>query len=184
MSMPEKNQKKKCPDFITDGPGSLAARAWEPFFQKLPAKTYENNQIFCSKTVTKKSTIVPEGLGNFAGVDLKKGECFEWGIACIVEDYDVNKTDHLYTWSSTDRKTGAALSGCALYFNTLGNKSNCRCVPYHKENRYEMYALKDIPAGTELTMRYDSMDWREAMKPLKEIIRGNTGPAESKTNSN
>mmetsp|Transcript_32125 Transcript_32125/g.44802 ORF Transcript_32125/g.44802 Transcript_32125/m.44802 type:complete len:180 (+) Transcript_32125:66-605(+) len=164
-------KKKKCPEFLTDGPNSLAHRAWEPFFKKVPFEVYNENRIYSAKTVTKESKIVP-GNGNFAGVDLKKGECFEWGIAAVVNDYDINKTTHLYTWSSVDKKTAAALSGCALYFNTLGDKSNCRCVPYHKENRYEIYALEDIKAGTELTIRYDSMDWRDAMKPLKKIIRG------------
>ena len=83
---------------------------------------------------------------------------------------DINKTDHLYTWSSTDQFTAATLSGPSLYYNTLGDRSNCRCVPFHKEKRYEMYALEDIPAGTELTMRYDSMNWRDAMQEGKQAL--------------
>ena len=83
---------------------------------------------------------------------------------------DINKTDHLYTWSSTDQFTAATLSGPSLYYNTLGDRSNCRCVPFHKEKRYEMYALEDIPAGTELTMRYDSMNWRDAMQEVKQAV--------------
>ena len=32
------------------------------------------------------------------------------------------------------------------------------------------YALEDIPAGTELTMRYDSMNWRDAMQEVKQAV--------------
>ena len=45
-----------------------------------------------------------------------------------------------------------------------------RCVPYHAERRYEMYALEDIAAGEELTIRYDSTNWREKFTELKGII--------------
>ena len=43
-------------------------------------------------------------------------------------------------------------------------------VPYHAERRYEMYALEDIAAGEELTIRYDSTNWREKFTELKGII--------------
>ena len=153
---------------FADGPNSLAAKAWEPWFEP-PASTDED-RIFCGKTRCATSGIVPGQNGVFARVDLRRGECYEWGIASIVDDYDVNKTQLLYTWDTQDRTIAAALSGCALYYNTLGDKSNVRCVPYHKEKRYEMYALEDIKAGTELTIRYDSTNWRESFKDLKECI--------------
>ena len=57
-----------------------------------------------------------------------------------------------------------------MFYNTMGDNSNCRCVPYHKEKRYEMYALRDIKKGEELTIRYDSMNWRAAMKEVKSIV--------------
>ena len=64
----------------------------------------------------------------------------------------MNSVDSLYPWGQGpdaeghgswgykdyDRKTCATCSGPALYYNTLGANSNCRCVPYHKEKRYEI----------------------------------------------
>ena len=97
--------------------------------------------------------------------------CIFTGIIIItLLIYDINNTEALYTWSSTDKIKTATLSGCALYYNTNGDNSNVRCVPYHTENRYEMYALEDIQKGTELTIRYDSANWRESFKDLKKII--------------
>uniref|UniRef100_A0A6C0KJ29 SET domain-containing protein n=1 Tax=viral metagenome TaxID=1070528 RepID=A0A6C0KJ29_9ZZZZ len=119
----------------------------------------------------KESEIVPGQNGVFARENLIKGECFEWGIAVIINNYDINATELLYIWDSNNKKTSATLSGCALFYNTLGDNSNVRCVPYHNENRYEMYALMDIPKGTELTIRYDSMNWRETFKELNNVIR-------------
>ena len=151
-----------------DGPDSLCAKAWEPFFVA-PADT-NGDRIFCGKSRCAESVIVPGQTGVFAREALKKGECFEWGIACVVEGYDVNETDTLYTWGTKENKKAAAVSGCGLYFNTRGDASNVRCVPYHSEKRYEMYALEDIAAGEELTIRYDSTNWREKFTELKGII--------------
>jgi len=162
---------KPCPEFITDGPGSWSHCAWEDFFEKLSFEVYNTNRVNNTGTIiTKESVIVPGANGNFACKDFKKGECIDWGIAVVLNDYDINKTDALYTWSSHDKKTAASLSGPALFYNTMGDQSNMRCVPYHKEKRYENYALRDIKKGEELTMRYDSMNWREAMKEVKEIV--------------
>ena len=36
--------------------------------------------------------------------------------------------------------------------------------------RFEIYALEDIPKDTELTFRYDSMNYREGMKDLISIV--------------
>ena len=156
-------------EFI-DGSNSLCAKAWESFFKKPSANQIENDKIYCSKTRCAESIIVPGQNGVFAREDLKKGECFEWGLATVIVNYDINNTDVLYTWSSVDKKKAATLSGFALYYNTNGDNSNIRCVPYHTENRYEMYALEDIPKSTELTIRYDSTNWRESFKDLKSII--------------
>ena len=163
--------EKPCPAFITDGAGSFSYHAWEEYFEKLPFEVYNVNRVNNTGTIiTKESEIVPAANGNFAGKDFKKGECIDWGIAVVLDGYDINKTDALYTWSSYDKKTAASLSGPALFYNTMGDESNCRCVPYHKEKRYEMYALRDIKKGEELTMRYDSMNWRTAMKEVKGIV--------------
>ena len=153
-----------------DGEDSLSSNAWEPFFNKLEEEIYANDRIFCGKTVCKESKLIPDQYGVFARENLKMGECFEWGIATMIDDYNINKTDLLYIWDSNNKKTAATLSGSALFYNTRGDESNVRCVPYHCENRYEMYALTDIPKGTELTIRYDSMNWRKSFIELKHII--------------
>ena len=167
----KKMGENECPKFITDGPGSFAYHAWEDYFEKLPFEVYNENRVNnTGSIITKESKIVPGANGNFAAKDFRKGECIDWGIAVVLNGYDINKTDALYTWSSWDRKSAAALSGPALFYNTMGDASNMRCVPYHKEKRYENYALRDIKKGEEITMRYDSMNWREAMKEVKSIV--------------
>jgi len=127
--------------------------------------------VYSAKTITKESKIVPGEHGNFAACDIKRGECFEWGLAVLLPGYCNSLTDAIYTWNSqSDSKVVATLSGPSLFYNTLGDESNVRCVPYHAEKRYEMYALEDIAEGTELTIRYDSMNWRESMADVKKIV--------------
>ena len=121
-------------------------------------------------TACRESLLVPGEKGVFARRALRRGECCEWGMATVIPDYDVRNGDHLFTWSSTDRSVAAALSGHALFYNTLGDKSNCRCVPYHAERRFEIYALEDIAEGTELTFRYDSMNWRSGMEGVRSVV--------------
>ena len=160
-------------DFISDGPDSWSWRAWEPFFNKLPASEYNNNRIDQSRVVCRESVIVPGQNGVFAACDIKQGGIVEWGVAVVLQNYNIHDTDSLYTWTSFNRTAEAAVatvSGCGLFYNTLGDKSNTRCVPYHKEKRFEVYALTDIKAGTELTFRYDSMNWREGMQDVKAIV--------------
>lgn len=144
--------------------------ALEPFFYIISKEQYENNKINCNNVLCKKSQIVPDQLGVFSRNAIKKGECVEWGIASYIPNVDVRNTDHLFSWSTTDRSIAATVSGCGLFYNTLGDKSNCRCVPYHDEMRFEIYALEDIPKDTELTFRYDSMNYREGMKDLIPIV--------------
>merc|ERR1719411_1242267 len=72
------NSNGECPDFITDGPGSFSACAWESFFVKLPFDTYNDNRVNnTGGIITKESLIVPGANGDFAGRDFKKGECID-----------------------------------------------------------------------------------------------------------
>lgn len=144
--------------------------ALEPFFNIISKENYENDKINCCKVICKESTIIPNQLGVFANTDINKGDIVEWGVACYIPGIDVRDTEHLFSWSTTDRSIAATVSGCGLYYNTLGDKSNCRCVPYHSEMRFEIYALEEIKKGTELTFRYDSMNYREGMKELIPIV--------------
>mmetsp|Transcript_34411 Transcript_34411/g.97029 ORF Transcript_34411/g.97029 Transcript_34411/m.97029 type:complete len:179 (-) Transcript_34411:198-734(-) len=161
------------PKTCADGPDSLHAHAWEPFFEKPTEEEIAKNFVNTSKVVCKESKIVPGARGVFAAVDIKKGEIVEWGIAVIIPGLSVHSSDQFYTWTSHDQGPSApcaTVSGVALFYNTEGDKSNCRCVPYHTERRFEVYALQDIPAGAELTIRYDSMNWRESMAEVRGIV--------------
>lgn len=144
--------------------------AIEPFFQLLPKEVYENDMINSSKVRCAQSKIAPPGKGVFARVDIKKGEIVEWSVATPIPGFNVLSTDAFFAWSREDRTKAATISGCALFYNTLGDKSNVRMVPYHKECRAELYALRDISAGEELTIRYDSMNYRPAMSDLLPIV--------------
>jgi len=145
------------------------SNAIEPFFNIIQRKDITLDMINTDNVCCRESNIVPGEKGVYARKDIPKGSIVEWGVAEIIPGMDVRTNDMFYTWGA-DRRTAAALSGCAQYYNTLGDKSNVRCVPFHKENRFENYALEDISAGTELTIRYDSMNYREGMKHLLDVV--------------
>ena len=140
------------PAFITDGANSVSAAAWESYFEKLPESTYTKDRVGGSGAVCVRESKLAPGNGVFAKRKLKKGECFDWGIALPVYDYDINLTSHLFLWGDDGKghPLAATVSGVGLFYNTLGDKSNTRCVPYYKEQRYECYALDDIEEGEEL----------------------------------
>ena len=118
----------------------------------------------------KESSIVPGQMGVFAKSLIKKGNIIEWGLASLIPGIDVRNNDIFYSWSLEDRSKAATVSGCGLFYNTLGDQSNARCVPYHTQNRFEIYALRDIEANEELTIRYDSMNYRDGMEHLIQIV--------------
>ncbi|MCH2185410.1 hypothetical protein MK280_06010 [Myxococcota bacterium] len=145
-------------------------RAKESFFDLIDEDQYKNDRVNTQKVRCGPSTIVPGELGVFARQNLKKGEVIEWGVATLIPGIDVRSNDHLFTWDSLKKDTAATVSGCGLYYNTLGDASNARCVPYHAEKRFEVYALREIRSGEELTFRYDSMNYREGMAKVKDIV--------------
>lgn len=146
------------------------AEAWEDFFQKLDRSAFENDRINTDHVRCAESTIVTGENGVFAKTAFRKGEIIEWGVAVAIPGMNVKENDMFYTWDTEDRTSAATVSGCGLFYNTLGDKSNARCVPYHSENRFEVYALRDIEEGEELTFRYDSMNDRDGMAHLVPIV--------------
>ena len=63
-------------------------------------------------------------------------------------------------------------SGCATFYNTSRNP-NTKMIRFYDENRYEIYALRDIQKNEELTHRYLSLDWRtcfENLRNMKDVI--------------
>ena len=145
-------------------------KAKEPFFKIIDGSVYKNNMIDASKVYCKESNIVKGQRGVFAREKIKKGEIVEWGVVTIIDGINVQDNDMFYTWSLENRQKAATVSGCGLFYNTLGDKSNARCVPYHSENRFEVYALIDIEKGEEITFRYDSMNYRNGMQHFIEIV--------------
>tara|TARA_A100001015_G_scaffold311442_1_gene414708 strand:- start:247 stop:732 length:486 start_codon:yes stop_codon:yes gene_type:complete len=145
-------------------------KAIEPFFNLLEKEVYDDDKINMDKVYCSESSLIKGQRGVFALESIKKGEIIEWGIATIIPGLNVCESDIFFTWNTKDRHIGATASGCALFYNTLGDKSNARCVPYHNENRFEIYALEDIHRGDEITFRYDSMNYREGMKEVLNIV--------------
>lgn len=149
---------------------SWTERALEPFFVRLTEEEYGKDKINCSKVYCGMSVLVPGQRGVFARAPIEKGEIVEWGIATIIPGFDVKHSELFYAWDSTDRSKAATVSGCGLFYNTCGDKSNARCVPYHVEERFEIYAMRAIPTNDEITIRYDSMNYRDSMRHLLPIV--------------
>ena len=136
--------------------------------------------IDCSKVyvdVSKLSTKDNNFNGAFAKVDIKEGEIVEKGLMRRLSDndnkvFDGMKNSFVFTWSNDlPNHTWAFASGCATFYNSgLPSQTNTRMVRYFDEDRFEIYATKDIKAGQELTHTYKSLQWREVFVPLyKEL---------------
>jgi len=140
------------------------------------------NRVDCSKVIVKESTFSTENNkidGAFAKVDLKSGELIEKGLMRRLSGSD-NKTfngmnnPYVFTWSDNKPNyTWAFASGCASFYNTgLENQTNTKMIRYFNEDRFEIYANRDIIAGEELTHTYKSLQWRDVFVPLyNELIQ-------------
>ena len=129
--------------------------------------------VDCSKVYISTSTFSTDKnnfLGAFAKVNIKKDELIEYGLVIRVEDKSFNgmNNPHVFTWSDDiPNTTWAFCSGCATFYNTeLEKDSNTRMIRYFDENKFEIYAKRDINANEELTHTYKSLEWRTAFTPL------------------
>ena len=132
--------------------------------------------VDCSKVyvdVSKLSTIDNNFNGAFAKIDIKEGELVEKGIVRRLSDndnkvFDGMKNSFVFTWSNDlPNYTWAFASGCATFYNSgLPSQTNTRMVRYFDEDRFEIYATKDIKKGDELTHTYKSLQWRDVFGPL------------------
>ena len=116
---------------------------------------YEHTEIECSKIAVRKA--LNKGLGAFAVCDITKNDLVEKGIVRRI-DYDGNCSPHLFSWSE-DRTIWAFGSGCTTFYNTSRNP-NTKMIRFYDEDRYEIYALREIKKNEELTHRYKSLEWR------------------------
>ena len=65
-------------------------------------------------------------------------------------------------------------SGCSPFYNTAAeNDANTRMVRYYDEDRFEIFATRDIAEGEELTHTYVSLKWRTCFQDLNEIVHAN-----------
>tara|TARA_Y100000389_G_scaffold196676_1_gene230021 strand:+ start:5297 stop:5728 length:432 start_codon:yes stop_codon:yes gene_type:complete len=138
-------------------------------------------KVECSKVYVNTSTFSTNDNhfdGAFARVNIKYGELVEKGLMRRISNnnnkaFDGMKNPYVFTWSNDiPNYTWAIASGCASFYNTgLETETNTRMIRYLDEDRFEIYAIKDIKAGEELTHTYKSLKWREIFKPLyKNLI--------------
>jgi len=133
-------------------------------------------KIDCSKVfvdISKYSTHDNQFNGAFAKVNIQKKELVEKGLMCRLsgdsnKEFDGMKNQFVFTWSNNKPNyTWAFPSGCATFYNSgLESQTNTRMVRIFDEDRFEIYATKDIKAGEELTHTYKSLEWRDAFAPL------------------
>lgn len=133
-------------------------------------------KVDCSKVYIDKSNFSTEDSifdGAFAKVDIKKGELVEKGIVRRLSTnnnkaFDGNKNPYVFTWSNdTPNYTWAFSSGCAAFYNSgLKDNTNTIMKRYFEEDRFEIYAIKDIKANDELTHTYKSLEWRDVFVNL------------------
>jgi len=103
------------------------------------------------------------GYGVFANKNINKGDLIERGLMVPI-NIDGNYNTHVFSWG----KQWTFGSGCSTFYNTSLNP-NCIMNRYYDKYKYDIFAIKDINAGEELTHKYISLEWREAFKGLKDI---------------
>jgi len=139
-----------------------------------------DSKIDCSKVYVNTSSFSTEDNkfeGAFARVDIKKGDLVEKGLMRRLSDstnkaFDGMKNSYVFTWSDDKPNyTWAFGSGCATFYNTnLVEDANTRMVRYFDEDRFEIFATRDIKAGDELTHEYKSLDWRTVFQDISQTL--------------
>jgi len=126
----------------------------------------QTNLVECSKVYAKKDK--HGGVGAFAAVPIKKGELVERGLARRLP-VDGTRCAYVFTWSE-DRTVWASGSGIAPFYNaSLEGTENTKMVRFYDEDRFEIFALRDIAQDEELTHLYKSIDWRDCFQDLKAM---------------
>ena len=101
------------------------------------------------------------------------GDLIERGIMRrLPEGFDGNTSPYVFTWS-TERpcKVWGMGSGCAPFYNTAKEgDGNTNMVRYFDEDRFEIFAARDIEAGEELSHTYISLGWRKCFSELNTFL--------------
>ena len=122
--------------------------------------------VDCSKVIVKNTNTM--GLGAFANQNIKRDDLIEKGVVRRI-DSDGHKSPYLFTWSE-DRTVWAFASGCATFYNTSLDP-NTRFVRNYITDTFEIYAIRDIKVGEELTHKYKSLEWRECFQELNKTLK-------------
>eukprot|EP00009_Paramoeba_aestuarina_P008368 CAMPEP_0201509428 /NCGR_PEP_ID=MMETSP0161_2-20130828/2488_1 /ASSEMBLY_ACC=CAM_ASM_000251 /TAXON_ID=180227 /ORGANISM="Neoparamoeba aestuarina, Strain SoJaBio B1-5/56/2" /LENGTH=143 /DNA_ID=CAMNT_0047904375 /DNA_START=89 /DNA_END=523 /DNA_ORIENTATION=+ len=136
----------------------------------------KDSKIICHKVYVTKSTFSTEDNqfdGAFAAVAIKKGELIERGIMRRLPDsFDGNTSPYVFTWSEERPcKVWGMGSGCAPFYNTCKEgESNTKMVRYFDEDRFEIFATRDIEQDEELLHTYISLGWRKCFNDLNEML--------------
>ena len=82
----------------------------------------------------------------------------------------------IFTWSDDiPNYTWAFGSGCVTFYNTVKDgAANTRVVRHFDEDRFEIYATRDIEKDEELVHTYKSLGWRTAFQELNTLINEST----------
>jgi hypothetical protein len=139
--------------------------------------SHPDTKVDCSKVYIKKSSFSNEKTGEFDGafaaVPIKKGELVEKGLMRRLPDgFDGNTCPFIFTWSEErPNKTWGMGSGCSAYYNTAKEgTANTRMVRYYDEDRFEIFAERDIEKDEELLHTYVSLTWRACFADLNKIV--------------
>ena len=66
-------------------------------------------------------------------------------------------------------------SGCAPFYNTCKEgTANTRMVRFFDEDRFEIYANRDIEKDEELLHTYISLKWRTCFSELNDIVHADS----------
>jgi len=124
------------------------------------------SKVDCAKVIVKDSPM--GGDGAFAATDIKKGELVECGLVRRLPGLDGMNNPYVFTWSDDiPNDTWACGSGAATFYNTADD-ANTHMVRFFDEDRFEIFALRDIKKGEELTHTYKSKKWRTVFKDLAD----------------
>jgi len=133
------------------------------------------SKVDCSKVYvadSKYSTPDDQFDGAFAAVDIEVGELVERGVMRRLPGLDGMNNQFVFTWSDEiPNNTWAAGSGCAAFYNTgLPGDCNTEMKRFFDEDRFEIWAVKAISKGEELSHSYKSLAWRSVFMPLHDIL--------------
>ena len=117
--------------------------------------------IDCSSAVAKRDAF--GGAGAFARRPFKKGEMIERGIVRVLPVCG-HKFQYVFTWKQGEETVHATGSGTSVLYNVSSDGSeNTSVERFYDEQRFNIFATKDIEKDEELSHLYHGIDWRECI---------------------